>query len=196
MYKGDSFSNIIRWNLNDPLTTSNSSWGFGVDITGYGSRANFTQPFPAENIVMLYDGYCASTCTLFSEWMHRQGGVKSIAMGGRPNKHPIQAIGGVKGAQDLGFSDVQGNAQFAAAQTTDPKLLATLNVLSDIPVQRSSTAVCTFLRVILEIISRPTAAFARFIVSRSVRQCKTWSSSLWIAIGWKRSLWILRRKKL
>lgn len=52
--RGDNFTNIIRWDLNDPLTTSNVTYGLGTDVTGYGSRANFTQPFKAENIIMVY----------------------------------------------------------------------------------------------------------------------------------------------
>lgn len=55
------------------------------------------QPFKAEDIVIVYDGYCASTCTIFSELMRQQAGVKTIALGGRPNKDIIQAVGGVKG---------------------------------------------------------------------------------------------------
>lgn len=45
VFKGDSFTNFLRWNLDDPLTTSNTTFGLGTDITGYGSRKNFTQPF-------------------------------------------------------------------------------------------------------------------------------------------------------
>lgn len=138
VYAGDAYTNIIRWNFNDPLTTSNSSWGFGTDITGYGSRTNFTQPFAAEDIILLYDGYCASTCTIFSEFMRLQGGVKSIAMGGRPNKKPIQGVGGIKGAQSFGFADILYEAQSAIEQTTDAKLIATLSVLNDLPINRSS----------------------------------------------------------
>jgi hypothetical protein len=52
-YMGDPFTNIVRWNLNDPLTTSNDTYGFGTDITGYGSRKNFTQPFAAENVILV-----------------------------------------------------------------------------------------------------------------------------------------------
>lgn len=85
MVKGDNFTQILRWDMNDPLTTSNGTYGFGTDITGYGSRTNFTQPFATEDIILLYDGFCASTCTLFSTWMKYQGGVKSVMMGGRPN---------------------------------------------------------------------------------------------------------------
>lgn len=136
-YKGDSYTQLIRWNFNDPLTTSNSTYGFGTDVTGYGSRVNFTQPFAAEDIIMLYDGYCASTCTIFSELMRIQAGVKSIAMGGRPNRNPIQGVGGIKGAQILGFGDVQNEAQQAIAQTTDAGKIATLSELTGLPVARS-----------------------------------------------------------
>lgn len=80
----------------------------GEWITGYGPRTNFTQPFAAEDIVMIYDGYCASTCTIFSEFMRIQGGVKSIAFGGRPSANGstpiIQAVGGVKGTNNYGYS--------------------------------------------------------------------------------------------
>ena len=137
IYKGDAYTQLIRWNFNDPLTTSNSTYGFGTDVTGYGSRTNFTQPFAAEDIILLYDGYCASTCTIFSELMRIQGGVKSIAMGGRPNTDPIQGVGGIKGAQILAFSDIQTEAQQAIAQTKDAGKIATLKELTGLPVARS-----------------------------------------------------------
>jgi hypothetical protein len=47
----------MRWNLNDPLTTRNATYGLGSDVTGYGSRTNFTQPFAAENIILVCDLY-------------------------------------------------------------------------------------------------------------------------------------------
>ena len=56
-FEGDPFTNIVRWDLNDPLTTSNETEGFGTDITGYGSRKNFTQPFAAENVILVYLHY-------------------------------------------------------------------------------------------------------------------------------------------
>jgi hypothetical protein len=76
------------------MTTSDPNTGLGFTVTGYLDRTNFTQPFAAEDIIMLYDGFCASTCASFSEFMRTQAGVKSIAMGGRPNDRQIQAIGG------------------------------------------------------------------------------------------------------
>ncbi|KAI9744137.1 MAG: hypothetical protein M1818_002289 [Claussenomyces sp. TS43310] len=138
VYAGDNYTNILRWDLNDPLTTSNSTYGFGTDLTGYGSRENFTQPFPAENIIMLYDGYCASTCTLFSDFMRIQGGVKSIIMGGRPGKGQIQAVGGVKGAQAWGWADVYDNAQLLYKSAT-PEQQAVLDDLTPLPMARSSS---------------------------------------------------------
>jgi len=139
-FKGDSFTNYLRWNLDDPLTTSNSTFGLGTDITGYGSRKNFTQPFKAENIIMLMDGYCASTCTLFAEMMRIQGGVKTIAMGGRPKVGPIQGVGGIKGAQILGWGEIYSNAQEALSLgTATPEQTTALNRLTNLPVQRSSS---------------------------------------------------------
>lgn len=52
-YNGDEFTNILRWNLSDPLLTTNTTWGLGMTITGYGARQNFTQPFAAADIVMV-----------------------------------------------------------------------------------------------------------------------------------------------
>ncbi|KAH8800701.1 peptidase S41 family protein [Xylogone sp. PMI_703] len=64
-------------------------------ISGYDP---FTQPFKAVNIVIITDGFCASTCALFVDRMVSQG-VKTIVFGGRPIYSPMQAIGGVKGGQ-------------------------------------------------------------------------------------------------
>lgn len=137
---GDSFTSLQQWNWSDPLLTSNETTGAGMDVTGYNSRQNFTQPFPASNIVMLYDGVCASTCTLFSEMMRVQGGVKSIALGGRPSSTQIQAIGGVKGAQSLSFDSLFSLGQFfiqSPATTSISANLQILAALSDIPMNRS-----------------------------------------------------------
>lgn len=60
-FKGDKFTSIVRWNLNDPLTTINTTFGLGIEITGYGTRQNFTQLFAAEDIIMV----CQFTIELF-----------------------------------------------------------------------------------------------------------------------------------
>lgn len=52
-YKGSNFSALMQWDLNNPITTVNSTFGFGIEITGYGSRKNFKQPFKAEDIILV-----------------------------------------------------------------------------------------------------------------------------------------------
>lgn len=95
----DNFTNIIRWNLSDVLTPENSG---GIYVSGYGPRSNITeQPFAAEDIVVVTDGYCASTCAIFSELMRQQGGVQFVMLGGRPNTDVVQAVGGVKGTNSF-----------------------------------------------------------------------------------------------
>lgn len=89
------FTEILRYNL------SYERLGHGglKDISGYGTRANLgPQPFKSEDIVLVHDGYCASTCSIFTDLMRRQGGVRSIALGGRPQFGPMQSVGGTKGA--------------------------------------------------------------------------------------------------
>jgi hypothetical protein len=49
---GDMMTNLQQCNFSDPLLTTNETTSTGMDVTGYGARKNFTQPFPAENIVM------------------------------------------------------------------------------------------------------------------------------------------------
>lgn len=120
-FLGDQFTDVMQWDFNDALNTINATFGFGTDITGYRSRANFTRPFAGpENVVVLLDGYCASTCTLFSQFMVHDAGVKTVAMGGRPSREGlIQGVGGVKGSQSYGYANVYSNVQEALAYTND-----------------------------------------------------------------------------
>jgi hypothetical protein len=132
----DYYTSTSRWNLDDPYTTLFSG---GINITGHGSLANITGPpkFKPENIVIVTDGYCASTCTIFSEFLTQQAGVKTIAMGGRSNKNPIQAIGGVKGVNNFAFSYIQSLAQYAIR--FDPALNSSTfrsDYYSDLPFSR------------------------------------------------------------
>ncbi|KAJ5104465.1 hypothetical protein NUU61_001812 [Penicillium alfredii] len=78
-----------------------------VPINGYGNvMLNPSKAaFEPEDIIMITDGYCASTCTVFAELMKEQG-VRTIAFGGRPQFAPMQGLGGTKGAQVLQFSQI------------------------------------------------------------------------------------------
>jgi hypothetical protein len=88
-----------RWDLDDPFHSYYSGLN---DITTRGLPA-LPDTFAAEDIVVVYDGYCASTCTIFSEFMRQQAGVDTIALGGRPNTDIIQAVGGTKGTNNWSF---------------------------------------------------------------------------------------------
>lgn len=109
---GGLYTTESRWNLSDVYVPYTSG---GISVTGYGPLANVTRTpkFPAENIVLVTDGYCASTCTIFSELMTQLAGVKTIAMGGRSNKSPMQALGGTKGVNNYQFGFIQQTAQYA-----------------------------------------------------------------------------------
>ncbi|KAL7621004.1 hypothetical protein AAE478_008316 [Parahypoxylon ruwenzoriense] len=141
-FGGDTYTDLIQWNFDDPLSTINETYGFGTDITGYRSRQNFTRPFAGpENVVLLLDGYCASTCTLFSEFLRSNAGVNSIAMGGRPSKEGlIQGVGGVKGSQSYSFANVYSQAQTALSFTNDSDVADTLSKYTSYVAQRSSAA--------------------------------------------------------
>ncbi|KAI1814938.1 hypothetical protein GGS20DRAFT_576507 [Poronia punctata] len=118
--RGDHYTNEMQYDPANPVYTH---LPFGTDVTGYGNRTDFTRPFGGpENIVLLYDGYCASTCALFSKFMRHDAGVKSIAMGGRPREGLVQGVGGAKGAQvyELGFL---GTLAKEALQRTNNKTL-------------------------------------------------------------------------
>lgn len=53
--------------------------------------------FEPENILIVTDGYCASSCTIFTGLLTRNHGVRTLALGGRPVNQAMQAMGGVKG---------------------------------------------------------------------------------------------------
>lgn len=97
-HNGDKFTSLLKYNLSDPLTTSSELLAIGIEVTGYRGRSNFTTPpFKAEDLVILTDGICASTCAIFLELLVQQSGVRSIAVGGRPQTGPMVAVGGTKG---------------------------------------------------------------------------------------------------
>jgi hypothetical protein len=93
---GGNFTKLFQLNYSNEALTDNSNGK--IVITGTNNRTDFTQVFNASDMIMLYDGYCASTCTVFSELMKTLGGVQSIAVGGRPQLAAMQGVGGVKGS--------------------------------------------------------------------------------------------------
>ena len=108
----NNYTNLFRWNLADPLIFESG----GIDIHGYGTLANYsTTPFAAEDVVVVTDGYCASTCTIFSELMRQRAGVKFISLGGRARAGLTQAVGGVKGTNNFPWSLIQSYAELVVS---------------------------------------------------------------------------------
>ncbi|RFU29719.1 hypothetical protein B7463_g6596, partial [Scytalidium lignicola] len=92
--------------LNDPTSDP-------INIDGLGGKLDGTKPpFAPEDIIILTDGRCSSTCTIFINHMAPRG-VRVVAVGGRPQPGPMQSIGGVKGAQELGLSDISSSYDLA-----------------------------------------------------------------------------------
>ncbi|KAM0550303.1 hypothetical protein ACHAPJ_008973 [Fusarium lateritium] len=86
-----------------------SSQGESLPIRGYsGWPLSGDQPFKTEDILIIGDGICVSTCTTFVNLMTNIGGVQALSFGGRPDDKPIQIMGGVRGAQSLGFDGIYG----------------------------------------------------------------------------------------
>ncbi len=105
MYDG-IWSSFFQNNYSDP--NSSDFDGEGIIVTGTNNRTGYRQPYAAQDIVVLYDGYCGSTCTVFSEYLKTFASVQFIVVGGRPQTGPMQAIGGVKGTQIYPFSTIAG----------------------------------------------------------------------------------------
>ncbi|EPS45938.1 hypothetical protein H072_64 [Dactylellina haptotyla CBS 200.50] len=104
----------LRGAVNDSvslLVETNLNFSFGdADISGFGVLANFTdtpQPFAIPDILLLSDGTCASTCTIFAELLKReQANISTIVMGGRPNDSPSPHVGGVHGSRVLSYANL------------------------------------------------------------------------------------------
>ena len=105
---GGNFSKMFQLNYSNTAVTDYSQ--AGIIISGTNNRTGLTQVFNASDMIMLYDGYCGSTCTVFSELMKTLGGVQSFAIGGRPQLAAMQGVGAVKGSNVQEFSNLIGTA--------------------------------------------------------------------------------------
>ncbi|KAI4091090.1 MAG: hypothetical protein LQ344_004318 [Seirophora lacunosa] len=111
---GDLFTTVQRDNLSSPIFTEAAA---GLVVYGYANRTiNTTQPFAAEDVIILSDAWCSSACARFVEMMRHEGGARTVVAGGQPVTGPMQTVGGSKGAQSYdGFSldnDIDVAVQF------------------------------------------------------------------------------------
>ncbi|KAI0395033.1 peptidase S41 family protein [Xylariaceae sp. FL0594] len=100
-------------------------------ISGYGAMPLDPpfRTFQPEDMVLVTDGRCSSTCTVFAELMKREG-VRSVALGGRPRHGPMQALGGVRGAQRWSLDTAHRHASRAYALALALASNATTPILS------------------------------------------------------------------
>ncbi|KAF5019090.1 hypothetical protein F66182_8903 [Fusarium sp. NRRL 66182] len=82
-------------------------------------------PWKPENILIVTDGICASSCGILTGLLTRNHGIRTLALGGRPLNHAMQAMGGVKGTLlnynwDLirGISAIRANAHAKSDKQT------------------------------------------------------------------------------
>ncbi|KAG9228754.1 hypothetical protein BJ875DRAFT_525594, partial [Amylocarpus encephaloides] len=95
---GDLVSNLVRIDLKNGSLSGGVKAPFSV--SGYGDRKNIPAAmFAPQDVLLLTDGFCGSTCTIFAEEMHTQAGVKMVVVGGRPETGPMQGVTGVRGSQ-------------------------------------------------------------------------------------------------
>ncbi|CAG9945067.1 unnamed protein product [Clonostachys rosea f. rosea IK726] len=113
--------------------TNNGQYEYDADGFNIARRDDTSPPFKAEDIVLLTDGVCASTCFVFASLMKTGAGVKSVVVGGIPQNSPMQATSGTRGSnvRDLSFiSDSTDMVRNFARGFTD-KQMKGLNITSE-----------------------------------------------------------------
>ncbi|KAK0720274.1 hypothetical protein B0H67DRAFT_181649 [Lasiosphaeris hirsuta] len=116
----DSLTSLLRKNFSAPEHD-------GFLVTGFNtSEPARKQPFAAKDIVIVTDGFCHSTCPTLLGLLTREHSIRTIALGGRPLDAPMQAMGGVKGAQSLNFHDLYNFIDAAVKENNNniPSVLA------------------------------------------------------------------------
>ena len=100
-------------NLTTPTAFVNftAAWSEELSVEGYNQSTTFaTPPFAAEDILIVTDGACASTCSIVVELLTNVVGVnKTLVFGGRPSPsngrpEPMQLVGGTRGSEQYDWS--------------------------------------------------------------------------------------------
>lgn len=89
-------------------------FGEASDVT------NFTSPpFDGVDIVLVANGICASTCSIFSSYLFQKHGVRSAVFGGNPVANRWSFDGGVKGSEVTSYSEILSELAYAN-MSSDP----------------------------------------------------------------------------
>ncbi|KAI9708473.1 MAG: hypothetical protein M1820_003934 [Bogoriella megaspora] len=121
-FQADNFSLPERYNTSSKTF---AAWAFDGWIPyAYTTTPTTRQPWNARDIVLLTDGLCASSCSLFLEMMVHDAGARTIVVGGRPDPGPMQAASGTRGALLYTADDLDTDFQNAGSlnETADSAL--------------------------------------------------------------------------
>lgn len=143
---GDNFTKAWKYDMSLPVNYAPFET---YNITGYGSNeATYDEAFSPNDIIILYDGYCGSTCSIFSNLMKNIAGVKNVAVGGIPQNGPMQAVAGTRGSQVRQHDSMAQVAELVRSGLLDSKngsrealrseLGLTLAQVEDIPSTRQA----------------------------------------------------------
>ncbi|CAI6098908.1 unnamed protein product [Clonostachys chloroleuca] len=101
----DNFTNNAQYDYSSKAIRDE----LGFYIANYGDNTvSYEQPWKADDIILLTDGYCASTCHTFAAMMKTDASVKTVVVGGIPQSGPMQGVGGTRGSNDRAFSYISG----------------------------------------------------------------------------------------
>ncbi|KAK3949204.1 hypothetical protein QBC32DRAFT_400400 [Pseudoneurospora amorphoporcata] len=98
-FEGNMSSLLSHFDLDLASTKQDPIYGYGPFASMATTSTRESRPFRAEDIVVITNSQCASTCALLISLLCRQAGVRTLAFGGRPRYAPMQPVGGVKGGQ-------------------------------------------------------------------------------------------------
>ncbi|KAI1338347.1 hypothetical protein F5Y15DRAFT_416991 [Xylariaceae sp. FL0016] len=121
----DRFTTTQRFNLTSQVFIEESidSSNFNVSAS---TTATASPPWAPEDILLLTDGVCSSSCALFVEMMHQEAGVRTVALGGRPVSGPMQGVGGTRSARVMATETLDANigvVQVLLENSTDSHFL-------------------------------------------------------------------------
>ena len=91
---GDSFTSYYEWKFDDPLYLLIE----GVVLpTGYDNTTTEDQSRVFEDVILLTDGLCGSTCSILVNLLRERANVRAVTLGGRAEYGPMQTVGATRG---------------------------------------------------------------------------------------------------
>ncbi|KAK3652434.1 hypothetical protein LTR56_005144 [Elasticomyces elasticus] len=108
MLHNDTFSLTEQYNLSSQVFAEGA---LNIDFPDcyYNRTCDSTAPWAPENITLLTDGTCTSTCALFVEMMRQDAGVHVVVIGDRPEEGPMQSASGSRGALSYSSDQLDGD---------------------------------------------------------------------------------------